>query len=472
MESYTKGISPPLSAFLCFRFLHVQSALRSPDNKLCIARCFYDSFRCELSGAKRSSYSPEKTLRISARQFVTGIFFRYDMIIRMWVEGSGDRNLFYFLSCFVDRNRMIVCNLNISGASSTLAISGRKPVNGCDNKRLKVDINGMYRKVVAKAWQDTEEEEFDWREIIPSSQYHSQRNGLVSSSSTPLVADSVPNNLVPAAAAVPAVVSSPSLTPPYTRGTITANNYAMIDALPNPIPQVHPSMSMNNAPSSISSMNLPPLPPGPRPAFSQSMPMPHNPVPISFNAQVGGALSAFTSSRNGERLISFTNRAPVQDPVPQLPLDFNPNFLKMHHESVLNALYADLSRQCGRCGFRYKSQEEHYKHIDWHERKTQICNSRKGSSKEKPSRRWYVSAGVWLGGAGALGTESVVNTKDDQEFAVPADDNQTTCALCGERFDDFFSEETDDWMYKGAVYMNGPGVDGSLLGPLVHAKCR
>ncbi|XLS90581.1 hypothetical protein HN51_066589 [Arachis hypogaea] len=94
---------------------------------------------------------------------------------------------------------------------------------------------------------------------------------------------------------------------------------------------------------------------------------------------------------------------------------------------------------------------------------------------------------MWLSGAEASGKESIPGSlapkdteemKDEEELGVPAEEDQSRCALCGEGFDEFYSDEMDEWMYRGATYLKAPmgttlaTMDRHQLGPIVHSKCR
>ncbi|OMO70234.1 hypothetical protein COLO4_28684 [Corchorus olitorius] len=207
-----------------------------------------------------------------------------------------------------------------------------------------------------------------------------------------------------------------------------------------------------------------------------------NPSTIRVNESSSSILSELFRSINAQGLLTNPNGQEklVEEEVPS---EFDAAWLKVRHESVIKSLYSDIPRQCKTCGQRFKTQEEHSKHMDKHVRKNRELKKIK---KMKPSRPWLLTQTLWLkatetpenGGIAFFLRQRDSTEEKVKEFAVPADENQTLCALCMEGFEDFYSDETEDWMYRGTVYKNDPngtmaaaGKDRSKLGPIVHAKC-
>ncbi|KAL3522038.1 hypothetical protein ACH5RR_014872 [Cinchona calisaya] len=297
----------------------------------------------------------------------------------------------------------------------------------------------------------------------------------------PLISQEVRLNMVPPVS----VVAPCNLVRPLNQGYVPqaqGNPLAMSMGFQNLIHGVQLSV---HAPSTVNaSLHLPGvamarLPQGLPPISSSVIPITQNPGSIGPNPLAGGALSGLFNSLMTQGLISLTKEASMQDSV---VLDFNPDTLKVRHEWVITAIYADLPRQCTTCGLRFKCQEAHSSHMDWHVKR----NRKSKNPKQKPFCNWFVNVDMWLSGAEALGADTVrsflpaenlMEKNDDEEIVVPADEDQKVCALCGEPFDEFYSDETEEWMYRGTVYMNAPtgstaGMDRSQLGPIIHAKCR
>ncbi|PRQ48730.1 putative transcription factor C2H2 family [Rosa chinensis] len=191
-------------------------------------------------------------------------------------------------------------------------------------------------------------------------------------------------------------------------------------------------------------------------------------------------------------VISLKRQSPVlkEEKDAVVGCEFSGLDLNLRHESVVISLYeGGLPRQCKSCGLRFKCEKQHSSHMDWHVKKNRMSKTR----KQKPSRNLYATTSMWLVTDVEAETEAlpsgvvlcVADTSgvaekkrktSDEEMVVPADEDQSKCALCTDAFVEFYSHEKDEWMYKGAVYLNAPQgpapeMDRSQLGPIVHAKC-
>ncbi|MED6183767.1 hypothetical protein PIB30_040751 [Stylosanthes scabra] len=209
--------------------------------------------------------------------------------------------------------------------------------------------------------------------------------------------------------------------------------------------------------------------------------MPHPPANATMTSEQPLAYLNLISSLLNYGVISVTNPLTGLD---SIGTELDPDILKVRHECAISGLYGDLPRQCTSCGVRFKGQNEHSSHMDWHVTGNRMCKSR---SKQKGFQKWFVSGSMWLSGAESTPGPRFLPTnddkieeikEDDQELCVPAEEDQSRCALCGEAFDEFYSDEMDEWMYRGATYLNAAhmgtkfmSMDRHHLGPIVHSKC-
>ncbi|KAJ6847438.1 polyadenylation and cleavage factor-like protein 4 [Iris pallida] len=163
-------------------------------------------------------------------------------------------------------------------------------------------------------------------------------------------------------------------------------------------------------------------------------------------------------------------------------INFMPEIIRERHPLVISSLFDDLNHHCDICGQRFKIQEQLHGHLDLHASK-----SAKLSCSERTSRDWYsdiinsvvVSPESSQVPVPTTYLEEVVSTSEEGGPMVTADETQSICALCGEPFEDFYSHDRDEWMYKGTVYLNSKdkeGVNGGMdesIEPvfIVHDKC-
>ncbi|KAM0989922.1 hypothetical protein ACFX2J_008385 [Malus domestica] len=161
---------------------------------------------------------------------------------------------------------------------------------------------------------------------------------------------------------------------------------------------------------------------------------------------------------------------------------FKPDIIREFHPAVIDELFNDLPYTCSICGLRLKLKERLERHLEWH-----ALKNPEGSGSVMASRKWYPDLTSWVAGRTVppLVPEAINSIDEPNEMMdidepiVPADENQCACVICGDIFEDFYCQERDEWMFKGASYMSIPSAAGKmetteesvLKGPIVHANC-
>ncbi|XP_073066722.1 polyadenylation and cleavage factor homolog 4-like isoform X2 [Primulina eburnea] len=211
-------------------------------------------------------------------------------------------------------------------------------------------------------------------------------------------------------------------------------------------------------------------------------------TPVSF---IPGINEKPFSSSIIDKPSPLKSAAEVSDDMPQsttkiknlIGFEFRPDVVRKFNPAVVSEL-SGLPHQCSICGLGLKCQEQLDRHMDWH-----VVRDSEQNSSNITSRRWYTDSNDWVAGIGSFhDSDSATDllggqgeTTESGDHMVPADENQCVCILCGELFDDFYSQGRDEWMFKGAVYLRKPSSeshertgtanDNTFLGPVVHANC-
>ncbi|KAF2602452.1 hypothetical protein F2Q70_00028470, partial [Brassica cretica] len=151
-------------------------------------------------------------------------------------------------------------------------------------------------------------------------------------------------------------------------------------------------------------------------------------------------------------------------------LKFRADKIRELHPSVISSLFDDLPHLCTSCGVRLKEKEELDRHMEMHDKKK--LELRGTNSK---CRVWFPKADDWVAAkAGELEPEydEILSEPESEDGpAVAADEDQCACILCGEMFEDCFSQGTAQWLFKGASYLTIPPSNSEANGPIVHAGC-
>lgn len=166
------------------------------------------------------------------------------------------------------------------------------------------------------------------------------------------------------------------------------------------------------------------------------------------------------------------------------PLDVRA--LSRGNPAAVRRLYGDgFPFWCKQDGTRFRAQAQLDAHMDLLFRRKRARREQKGSAQ----REWYCTGEEWMTDFGRLGPPASGPTNgaadgvggnggdgegdgengvmegedaDELEANVPADERFTKCRICGDRFDMFYDNDEEEWMYRNACYITVTGAGGGL----------
>ncbi|GBP76226.1 Pre-mRNA cleavage complex 2 protein Pcf11 [Eumeta japonica] len=148
-------------------------------------------------------------------------------------------------------------------------------------------------------------------------------------------------------------------------------------------------------------------------------------------------------------------------------VDFlRPTTLKIKQPGLVARLYGGM--QCSGCGTRFPPEHtvRYSQHLDWHFRQNR---RERDSARRAHSRHWHYDLSDWVqyeeiedleereknwfetGGVEGE-AEGIVEVPEGEAPSVPAGAPEDQhCALCGDKFDQFYNEDKEEWHLRKAV---------------------
>uniref|UniRef100_A0A2P2L6K9 Uncharacterized protein MANES_08G021000 n=1 Tax=Rhizophora mucronata TaxID=61149 RepID=A0A2P2L6K9_RHIMU len=249
----------------------------------------------------------------------------------------------------------------------------------------------------------------------------------------------------------------------------------------NPVSNLLSSLVAKGLISASKSQAPSPLPiESPNQNLTVTIPSPRSSLPVSSSASHSSPVDKVSTPEPALKKSVAWPQSSTMKMENLIGFEFKPDIIRELHPTVISSLFDDIQHQCVICGLRLKIKEQLDRHTEWHTLKTF-----EPDGTNRLSSRWYADLEDWVNGM--AGPSSVLespglmesgSTMDNDELMVPADEDQCACVLCGELFEDYYSQGRNQWMFKGAVHITLPlgnselaTADESARGPIVHKSC-